>query len=47
MASKSNVWLDLNKDMMSASGFPRPTLTFMGYPVRRVDAILNTEAALT
>lgn len=47
MQSKSNIWLDLKQDVQGASGFPRPTLSFQGLPVRRVDAITNTEAALS
>lgn len=42
MLSKSNVFLSL-EDLKGAGGIPRPTLSFMGVPVRRIDQISNTE----
>ncbi len=46
MLSKSNVWITLDQ-LQSPTGVKRPTLSFMGVPIRRVDKILNTETALT
>lgn len=46
LVSKTNVWLTFEQ-VTGGSGITRPTLSFMGYPVRRVDAILNTENPLT
>lgn len=46
LISKSNLYLTL-ENMMGGSGITRPTLGFQGYPCRRVDAILNTEAVVT
>ena len=38
-----NMFLTL-RDYLGPNGMPRPTLEFQGYPVRRIDQILNTEA---
>lgn len=46
LISKSNLYLTL-ENMMGGSGITRPTLMFQGYPCRRVDAILSTEAVVT
>jgi len=46
MQDKSNLHLRLD-ELMGPSGVRRNTLTFQGVPCRRVDSILNTEAALT
>jgi hypothetical protein len=46
LISKSNLWLSLD-DMKGASGITRPTLSFQGVPVRRVDAITSTESRVT
>ena len=43
MLNAKNMFLTL-KDYESPTGIQRPTLTFMDYPCRRVDQILNTEA---
>ena len=44
--SKSNTWVTLDQ-LQSPAGITRPTLQFMGYPVRRVDEITNTEDRVT
>lgn len=46
LMSKSNMWLTLD-NITSGQGISRPTLSFMGYPVRRVDEITNTEAVIS
>ncbi len=46
LLSKSNTWVTL-EDWQGASGIKRPTLSFMGYPVRRIDQILNTETQIS
>jgi len=46
LMSKSNVWLNL-ETLTNGQGIPRPTLSFMGIPVRRVDEITNTEAIIS
>lgn len=46
MLAKSNVFLSL-EDLKGAAGIPRPTLTFMGIPVRRVDKLSLTETRVT
>jgi len=43
LISKSNLWLS-QSDLQNATGIPRPTLMFQGYPCRRIDQILNTES---
>lgn len=45
MLSKSNAFITL--DNLQGPSITRPTLNFMGVPVRRVDSILNTEAQVT
>lgn len=45
LISKSNLWLSL-EDMKNSAGITRPTLMFQGYPCRRIDSILNTEARI-
>jgi hypothetical protein len=45
LMSRSNTFLTL-ENWMSPTGMPRPTLTFMGVPCRRVDAITSTEARI-
>lgn len=46
MLDKSNVFISLQEMKSPISGFNRPTLMFQGVPVRRVDQIDNTEAAI-
>jgi len=46
LLSRSNVWLTM-EGITNGMGITRPTLAFMGYPVRRIDQILNTEAVIT
>lgn len=46
LLSKSNVHLSLS-DLTSSNGITRPTLQFMGVPIRRVDQIVNTETRIT
>jgi hypothetical protein len=46
LLSKSNVHLSIS-DITSSNGITRPTLQFMGIPVRRVDQIVNTETRIT
>lgn len=46
LLDKSNMYLTV-ADVTGASGLSRKELQFMGYPCRRIDAILNTESALT
>lgn len=46
LIAKSNLYLTL-ENMVGGSGITRPTLMFQGFPCRRVDAILNTEAVVT
>jgi hypothetical protein len=43
LLNAKNVFLSL-EDYKGAGGVPRPTLTFMGYPCRRIDQITNAEA---
>lgn len=45
MISKSNAFITL--DQLQGPSISRPTLSFMGVPCRRCDAITNTETALT
>jgi len=45
MMNKSNVWIT-KEDLLGAGGIPRPTLSFMGTPIRRVDSITNAETAV-
>lgn len=44
---KSNTYITLEDWKGPISGLNRPTLTFMGTPVRRLDEITNTESTLT
>jgi len=46
LLSKSNVHLSIS-DITSSNGITRPTLQFMGVPIRRVDQIVNTETEIT
>ena len=46
MLSRSNTWVTLD-NLQGPGGITRPTLQFMGYPVRRIDEITNTEAHIT
>lgn len=46
LVSKSNTFLML-EDWKSPGGITRPTLTFQGVPVRRLDAITSTENQIT
>lgn len=46
LISKSNLWLS-QSDLQSPTGIPRPTLSFQGYPCRRIDQILNTESQIS
>ncbi len=46
LVSKSNTFLML-EDWKSPTGITRPTLTFQGVPVRRVDAISESQSQLT
>lgn len=46
LMDKSNVHLSV-ENVTGASGISRKELQFMGIPCRRVDSIVNTEAALT
>jgi len=43
--NKSNTWVTLD-NLQGAGGVMRPTLSFMGVPVRRIDSIVNTETAV-
>ena len=43
--SRSNTWMTL-ENLQGAGGIMRPTLSFMGIPVRRVDEIVSTETAV-
>jgi len=43
--SRSNSWITL-ENLQGAGGIMRPTLGFMGIPVRRVDEIVSTETAI-
>lgn len=45
MMSRSNTWVTL-ENLQGAGGITRPTLQFMGYPVRRIDEITNAETAI-
>jgi len=45
LMSKSNLWLNL-ENITNGQGITRPTLSFMGIPVRRVDEISNIEAVI-
>lgn len=47
LVSKSNTWLSLTDWQSPIAGLNRPTLQFMGVPCRRMDAILNTETAVS
>lgn len=46
MLNSKNMHLSLD-NYLGANGMPRPTLTFQGYPCRRIDQILNTEAVVS
>jgi len=46
LLNAKNAFLTL-EDFKSPTGLPRPTLSFMGYPCRRIDQILNTETAVS
>jgi hypothetical protein len=46
LLNAKNVFLSL-EDYKGAGGIERPTLTFMGYPCRRIDQILSTEATIS
>lgn len=46
LLSKSNTFLTL-EDWKSPTGLPRPTLTYLGVPCRRVDQITSTETQVT
>jgi hypothetical protein len=46
LVNKSNTWVTLDT-YNSGNGIERPTLRFMGYPVRRCDQILNTETQIS
>ena len=46
MLSRSNTWVTLDQ-LQSPAGITRPTLQFMGYPVRRLDEISSAEARIT
>lgn len=43
--NKSNTWITL-ETLTGGGGIPRPTLSFMGVPVRRVDKITNAETVI-
>jgi len=45
MMSRSNTWITLD-NLQGAGGITRPTLSFMGYPIRRIDKITNDETAI-
>ncbi len=45
--NKSNTYITLEDLQSPVAGLKRPTLSFMGIPIRRIDEITNTEAALT
>lgn len=47
LVNKSNTWLSLSDWQSPVAGLKRPTLQFMGVPCRRVDSILNNEAAIS
>ena len=46
MLSRSNTWVTLD-NLQSPAGITRPTLQFMGYPVRRIDEITSSESRIT
>ncbi len=45
LMNKSNTWLTLD-NWQNAGGIQRPTLSFMGYPIRRIDQIKLNEARI-
>jgi hypothetical protein len=45
MMSRSNTWITLD-NLQGAGGITRPTLSFMGVPIRRIDEITNAETAI-
>ena len=45
--NKSNTYITLDELQGPVSGIKRPTLSFMGIPIRRIDEITTTESALT
>lgn len=45
--NKSNVHIRLEELQSPVAAFKRPTLTFMGVPIRRIDKILVNEARIT
>lgn len=47
LLGKANTYITLKDWQTPISGFNRPTLAFQGVPIRRVDAITNTETLLT
>jgi hypothetical protein len=46
LISKSNLWLSF-ENLENGLSIPRPTLSYMGYPCRRIDQIPNTEAVVS
>jgi len=44
--SRSNTWVTLD-NLQGPGGITRPTLNFMGYPIRRVDELTVAEARIT
>lgn len=46
LMNKSNTWVTL-ENWQGGNGITRPTLMFMGYPVRRLDQILSTETQIS
>ncbi|MBP2652627.1 MAG: hypothetical protein H6Q73_196 [Firmicutes bacterium] len=46
LMSKSNAWLSL-ETFTNGQGIPRPTLSFMGVPIRRVDEMTLTESVIS
>jgi len=46
MLSRSNYFITLD-NLQGPGGITRPTLQFMGYPVRRIDEITNSESRIT
>ena len=46
MMSRSNTWVTL-ENLQGPGGITRPTLQFMGYPVRRVDELTVAEPRIT
>lgn len=47
IANKSNTLLSVEDWSATPGAFKRPTLMFMGYPVRRCDQLLNTESTVS